>query len=114
MTMQISVSEELAANLAFTHQKAGSAGLREVLEAIATARSSVASYEIFAGIAEELRSTGLSVVAEDLDELACEIFPHEWELPCPHPPDCTSLIEDWQQEMEQKKENSRIASKMAS
>jgi hypothetical protein len=107
MTETISAKEEMAANLAFIHKKEGIDGLREVLEAIATARSSVASYETFADLVVELRETGLLDAANDLDQLAREMLPREWQLPCPHLPDCTNLIKEWQQEMEKKKKGIR-------
>jgi hypothetical protein len=62
--MEISPLEEMAAYIAFIHQKAGIDGIQQILEQILTQRPNRASYEMMAKVAAELRSTGLLETAK--------------------------------------------------
>jgi hypothetical protein len=92
--------EQLAALMAFTHQKAGVEGFRQVMDLILTERSSRATYELMSEVVDELKSTGLLAAAKDLDDLALEMLPHVWQMPCPEQPPHDRC---WREEMEKKR-----------
>jgi hypothetical protein len=88
--------------LAFIYHRSGAAGLREALEGSLTIRSSIISAELLLEQAEELRTMGLISAAQVIEDVA-STTPHEWDLPCPIPPDCTLNVKAWHNEMEAKR-----------
>jgi hypothetical protein len=88
--------------LAWVYKTHGLEGIERTVEAIATERSSIASYEMFHKVADELTEVGLIDAAAAIKKASANLK-HEWQLPHRHHPACTNLIEDWRKEMEKKR-----------
>jgi hypothetical protein len=92
--------ELLAAHLAFHFKKGSSKGLREVLEGLREAKGERMHRQEWYPVEEELRSVGLTKVADELKAFA-ETLQDEWELPCE--PEDTGFSHGWDERMAKKK-----------
>jgi hypothetical protein len=92
----------LAEGMAFVFHRGGAEGLREVLAHTLNLRGHIVSSELLLEQAEELRTMGLISAAQVIEDVA-STTPHEWDLPCPIPPDCILNVKAWHKEMEAKR-----------